>query len=128
MELIAKITVAALLACIMASLLKATAPEATVILSVTAVIVVAGALFTPLRSQIQYICEMLERCGLPQTLLKPLFKTIAIALCVRVGCDVFRDAGNSALGTVLEIAGSVCEIAVSLPILQAVVRLLEMYL
>ena len=128
MAYIGKITILALAACVMASVLKPTAPESTVILSVTAVVVVLAALLTPLQSQMQYIIEILQRCGLPETLLKPLFKTIAIALCVRVGSGIFQDAGNSALGTVLEIAGSVCEIAVSLPILQAVVHLLEAYI
>lgn len=62
--------------------------------------------------------------GLSSDLLVPLYKTVGISLVVRVGGSLCRDAGESALAAVLETAGAVCALLVSLPLLRAVLNLL----
>ena len=49
---------------------------------------------------------------------------VAIALVVKVGAGLCRDAGESALASVVETAGAVCTLLVSLPLLRAVLELL----
>ena len=62
---------------------------------------------------------------LPEQLFQPLLKTVCIALICRTGSDLCRDAGEGALASVLETAGAVAAIVVSLPLFRAVWGLLE---
>ncbi len=53
-----------------------------------------------------------------------MYKTAGIALVVKVGGSLCRDAGESALASAVETAGTVCALLVSLPLLRAVLALL----
>ena len=73
---------------------------------------------------------VLAVCGVAVALLleqlfQPLLKTVCIALICRTGSDLCRDAGEGALASVLETAGAVAAIVVSLPLFRAVWDLLE---
>ena len=57
-------------------------------------------------------------------LLTPLYKTVGIALVVKVGGGLCRDAGESALAAALEFAGTVCALLTALPLLRAVLELI----
>ena len=59
-----------------------------------------------------------------EELFAPLYKTAAIALVVRAGGGLCRDAGESALAAVLETAGTVCALLAALPLMRAVLELL----
>ena len=62
---------------------------------------------------------------LPAELFTPLIKTVGIALLSRTGSDLCRDAGEGAIASVLETAGAVAAIAVSLPLFRAAWELLR---
>lgn len=71
-----------------------------------------------------FLRELSERGGVSHRLLTPLYKTVGIALVVKVGGELCRDAGESALGSVVEMAGAVCALLVALPLLRSVLDLL----
>lgn len=77
----------------------------------------AGELFDFLR-------ELGEQSGISPALLAPLYKTAGIALVVRTGGALCRDAGASALGAVVESAGTVCALLTALPLLREIMRML----
>ena len=58
--------------------------------------------------------------GVSADLFVPLYKTIGIALVVQVGGNLCRDAGESALASVVETAGTLCALLAALPLLRAV--------
>ena len=72
----------------------------------------------------RFLRELGERSGVPEQLFVPLYKTIGIAVVVRVGGELCRDAGESALAAALETAGALCALLASLPLLRAVLTLL----
>ena len=51
--------------------------------------------------------------------------TVGIALVVRVGGDLCRDAGESALASAVETAGSICALLAALPLLRQVLHMLS---
>ena len=51
-------------------------------------------------------------------------ETAGIALVVKVGGGLCADAGESALASVVETAGTVCALAAALPLLRRVAELL----
>ena len=82
------------------------------------------ALAGPAGDLLRFLEELGDLTGVSRDLLSPLCKTCAMALVVRVGGDLCRDAGSSALGALLEGAGAVCAMLAALPLLRAVVNLL----
>ncbi len=61
---------------------------------------------------------------LPLELFQPLIKTVGIALLSRTGSELCRDAGEGAMASVLETAGAVAAVVVSLPLFRAAWELL----
>ena len=114
--------------CVTASLLamvvRRGSPETALLLALGAAAVVLAALADPLAQVLAFAEELGRRSGISEELLAPLYKTVAIALVVRVGGSLCRDAGESALGAVVETAGAVCALLAALPLLRAVLELL----
>ena len=77
-----------------------------------------------LEELLDFLSELGDRSGVSRQLLVPLYKTVGISLVVKVGGDLCRDAGESALASVVETAGSVCALLAALPLLRAVLSLL----
>ena len=63
--------------------------------------------------------ELGSRSGIPRELLVPLYKTVGIALVVKIGGGLCADAGEKALTAVVETAGAVCALGAALPLLEA---------
>ncbi|WP_409970144.1 SpoIIIAC/SpoIIIAD family protein [Bengtsoniella intestinalis] len=65
--------------------------------------------------------------GLSEGLLEPLLKSMGIAVVVKVGSSLCRDANASALGAVVELSGTVCALSVALPLVETVLgKLVEL--
>ena len=118
MELVLRLTVLCLVGALLAVLLRRAGPLA-----------VCGAglalLLEPLSALRDFWEEAAGWGDLPMQLFAPLVKTVGIALVSRTGSDLCRDAGESAVASVLETAGAVAAIWVSLPLFQAAWELLR---
>ena len=114
--------------CVTASLLamvvRRGSPETALLLALGAAAVVLAALADPLAQVLAFAEELGRRSGISEELLAPLYTTVAIALVVRVGGSLCRDAGESALGAVVETAGAVCALLAALPLIQTASSLL----
>ena len=82
-------------------------------------------LLEPLGALRDFLEEAAGWGDLPLQLFTPLVKTVGIALVSRTGSDLCRDAGESAVASVLETAGAAAAIWVSLPLFQAAWELLR---
>ena len=108
---------------LLALVVKRGSPEAALLLTLAAVTAVLLFLGGPLEELTAFLRELGERGGVTAELFEPLYKTVGIALVVKVGGSLCRDAGESALASVVETAGAVCALLVSLPLLRAVLSL-----
>ena len=77
-----------------------------------------------LRELLDFLRELSQLGKMGGELLTPLYKTIGIALVVKIGGNLCRDAGESALAAVIETTGAVCALLVSLPLLRVVLSTL----
>ena len=125
MEQFWKGTILCLIGGIFAALLKKKTPELAVILSATVVIVVGMGIAQTWQSVTAIIETLTQLKSFPQELFAPLLKTVAIALVSRLGSDLCRDAGESAVASMLEICGSFAAIAVSIPLFKAALDMLQ---
>ena len=109
---------------VLALLVRRGSPETALLLALAAAAAVI-ALVVPLVGELWDFLRLLEDyTGVSTELFAPLYKTAAIALVVRAGGGLCRDAGESALAAVLETAGTVCALLAALPLMKAVLELL----
>lgn len=128
MELLVKL--AALSLCVSAvALLLRRSDEALALLLPLAALIVGCALLLPEFAQMQALCSRaLALTGLPAALFTPLAKVIGISLVTRFSCALCADAGQSALSALLGTAGAVCALVCALPLVSALLDLVEGFL
>ena len=74
-------------------------------------------------------CErVLLLTDLPLTLFVPVVKVTAIALVARFSCALCADAGQSALSSLLAAAGTLCALVCALPLMEALLEMVEGFL
>ena len=113
-----------ILAAILSLLLKKSSPQMGLLLVLAASIAVFLFLVGQLRELMNFLRDISLAGGIRQELVAPLYKTIGIALVVKIGGNLCRDAGESALASMIETAGAVCALLVSLPLLRTVLATL----
>ena len=106
-------------------LLQKSHPEIAILLALS----ICGGVLLYSLSGMKAILALLEQMslagGLSEDLLRPLVKTVGIALLSRVGPQLCRDANQGALATVVETAGAFSAIVVAIPLFTAVWELLR---
>ena len=124
MEQVFQVTALCLVGALLAVVVRRGSPELALLLTLAAAAAVLLALAEPVRELMTFLTELGERSGVSEELFVPLYKTVGIALVVKVGGELCRDAGESALAAVVETAGAVCALLAALPLLRAVLSLL----
>ena len=141
MEQVIQVTGLCVVGALLALVVKRGSPETALLLAVGAAVVVALALagvvkelavadtIRPetagvVKELLAFLGELGSASGVSADLFVPLYKTIGIALVVQVGGNLCRDAGESALASVVETAGTLCALLAALPLLRAVLDML----
>lgn len=124
METALQITAVSVLAALLGLLLKKGSPELAMLLTLAAVTAAFLCLTGLLEELMDFLEELSAATGVDGELLVPLYKTIGIALVVKMGGSLCRDAGESALASVIETAGTVCALLVAVPLFRTVLRTL----
>ena len=124
MEQAIQATALCVLAAVLALTVKRGSPETALLLVLGAAVAVLLSLGQALGEAVAFLEELGARSGVPEGLLAPLYKVAGIALVVKVGGGLCADAGESALASVVETAGTVCALAAALPLLRRVAELL----
>lgn len=124
MELSIQAAVLCVTAALLAVVVRRGSPESALLLTLGASAVVLLSLAGSLETLMDFLGQLVEESGLSRELFIPLYKTVGIALVVKLGGSICRDAGESALSSVVETAGAVCALIAALPLLRAVLALL----
>ncbi|MEG1658161.1 MAG: SpoIIIAC/SpoIIIAD family protein [Oscillibacter sp.] len=124
MELVLQVTGICVVGALLAVVVKKGSPELALLLTLGAAVAVLLFLADAMEELVAFLQELGERSGISGDLFVPLYKTVGIALVVKVGGDLCRDAGESALASVVETAGAVCALLVAVPLMRAVLSLL----
>ena len=105
---------------LLAVLLKRTNPDMALLLALAVCGAALLLLAEPLEEIRDFLTQLADGGQLPSELFAPLVKTVGVALVSRTGSDLCRDAGEGAMASLVETAGAVIAILVSLPLFQAV--------
>ena len=115
----------ALTGVVLGLLLRRSAPELGLALS-AAVSLAAGLMALELTGSFGALWETVKvQTGLSPAVLRPVFKCAGMGIVTRLTADMCRDAGQSAAASAVELCGTVCAMAAALPLIQALMEMIE---
>ena len=125
---VVRVAAAALLAALCAVVVRKQVPELAILLAVCG----GGLILLYCSGALEAAAELLDRLaelgGLSPQVLTPMVKTIGIGMVTRLASSLCRDAQESALAGVVELAGTALALAAVLPLMSAVLDLLAQLL
>lgn len=125
MELIVKVTVVCLIAALLAVLLKTSNPELSLLLALSACVIVLAAIISGMERIHDFLDEIVTWSGLTSEIFSPLWKTVGIALVTRIGTELCKDAGENTMASLVETTGAFGAVLVAIPLFQAVWEMLR---
>lgn len=122
---IEKIVGLALVASVLAILVKNFRPEISIGVSVVTVGVLLAMISPYIKTIFNSFTELSEMIGLKGRYLTIIMKTVCVAYISQLGAEICRDAGENAIGTKVEICGKVIIAVMSLPMIFELFRVIE---
>ena len=125
MPSIFRLTAAAILCAVLMPLLRPRAGEFALLLALCACVVLAVSVLRGLGTLLDLVEELAALAEVDPLLLGPLLRTTGISLITGLGAQLCRDAQAGSLALTLELCGGVCAIYAALPLLRAVMNLIQ---
>ncbi len=123
-----KLVALALITALLTLLLRSSRPEQGMILSMLAASLLLLWILQDMAPLLNELQALFQKLPIPGTYWELLLKSLGICLLVQTGAELCRDAGVSALGAKIELAGKVSVLLLCLPffrqLLELVTRLL----
>ena len=117
-----------LVAAVMWIVLSKQSKEYALVLSVGVCCVVLLIMFRFLEPVLELLNQLQTMGNLQPEWLSIMLKAVGIGLVVEIGMLICTDAGNAALGKVLQILGSIAVLWLSIPLMNGLIKLLEQIL
>lgn len=128
MELLFRVTAAAVCTLISCLLLRRTNPELASALSIAAVALILLASLG-LSAGLKELKDLLRgRFGLSETMMQPVLKCVAAGIVSRLTADLCRDASQTAAASAVELAGTLCALGIIMPLLLTMLKMVGDYL
>ncbi len=124
MEVLTRVAVLCVTGAVLALVLKQGNPVAGLLLTLGVTVTVLLFLLRASGELFDFFRELGAESGLSPAVLTPLYKTVGIAFVVRTGGALCRDAGESALASTVETAGTICALLTALPLLREIMDML----
>ena len=124
MEAMVKLAAVGVTAVILSAVLKKNTPELALLLALAAGLWMMSLAAGGLRAAVALMEELAGQAGLPETLLEPVFKTVALSILTRLTAEICRSAGEGGVAAFVETAGAVFALLAALPLMQAAARLM----
>ncbi len=125
MQSLLQVAVIGLLAVIFASILRKNSKELAIVLSLAACALIGVLLVQLAEPVVDFLKKLRNISGLDEALMQPLLKTVGIGLLTQISANVCADAGENAIAKLIEVCGGVLALYVSIPLLEAVLQMME---
>ena len=105
-------------------LLRKSAPELGLALSI-GISVVAAHLAVGLFRDLKQIVDMAgEQTGLSPAVISPVLKCVGIGIVTRLSVELCKDAGQGAIASAVELCGTACAMVTALPLLRTLMEMI----
>ena len=125
METAIKAAAAGVAAVLAALLIKKHNPEMSVAVYLAACAVILLVALGAGKTLVQMVERARKLSGLSGAVLLPVMKCVGIGIIARLGADVCRDAGSASVADGVELAGAFAALLSALPLLSALLTMLE---
>ena len=119
-----QIIVVGIIAVLFATILKKHWGELSLLLGLGTGVIIGIFILKLFRPILDFIEELVSLSHLDPNLLEPVLKCLGIGLLTQICVNICSDSGQSAIGKMIEIAGSVLCLYISLPLFRSVISLL----
>lgn len=116
---------AVMLAVVLSLVLKKQNGEFGLILSLCVCCLVAAAAIQYLRPVIRFVTRLQELTSINSQMLSILLKVAGVSMTAEIAVMVCQDSGNGAMGKALQFLASAVILYISLPMLEALLELVE---
>ncbi len=125
---IMKIIGVAFVTAVTAILLRSTKPELSFAVTVTGIIVILLFLVDSLKGVLTVFSSIAQTTGMNNELLKILLKIVGVGYLTEFGAGVLTDFGSPSIADKVTLGGKIAIVALSLPILQSLLQLINGFL
>lgn len=113
-----------LISLIMIIILKQYKPDFAIYISIVAGIIILFLVMDKLSSVISLLSNIQNKANMNNQFLVILLKITGIAFLTEYASSICKDAGESAIATKIDLGGKILIIAISIPIIQALLELI----
>ena len=124
MDTMVKLAAAGVTAVVLSGVLKKSAPELAVLLTLAAGVWMLAVVADGLGAVVELMKELAGQAGASEELLEPVAKTVALSILTRLAAEICRSAGESGLAAFVELGGTVAALVTALPLMRAVAVLM----
>lgn len=120
-----KIAAAAVTAALFGTVVRRGSPELALLLTVTAGIWILTAVLDGLGAAAAMAERLAQLAQMDAAVAGPVLKTVVVALVTRITAEICRGAGEGGLAAFVETAGTILALTAALPLMAAVLTMLE---
>lgn len=120
-----KIAAAAVTAALFGTVVRRGAPELALLLTVTAGVWILTAVLDGLGAAAAMAERLAQLAQMDAAVAGPVLKTVVVALVTRITAELCRGAGEGGLAAFVETAGTILALTAALPLMAAVLTMLE---
>ncbi len=113
------------LAAVLATLLKRNSKDLALVLTIAACCIIGVLVVRTAEPIVDFLGRLQGMTGLDAELMTPMLKAVGIGLLTEIAAGVCADAGEGAIGKLVELAGGLLALSVALPLLEAVLQMLK---
>ena len=124
MEVVIKCAAAALLSSLVCLLIKRTNPEMSMILSAGAIVIIVAAALGFASSLIELAQAVRNISSGADVLITPVLKCVGIGAVTKISAELCRDSSQSAAAAAVDMAGTLCAIGVSMPLILSMLKMI----
>lgn len=124
MDMMLKCAAVALMATVICLLIKRTNPEMSMLLSTGAIVVILTAAMGFARSITELAALVKTMSDDSDVMIVPVLKCVGIGAVTKISAELCRDASQSSAAAAVDMAGTLCAIGVSMPLIVSMLKLI----
>ena len=125
MDQIFPIAAVALIGSLSALFLKREVKELSLLLSIVTSVILLSLVTAGALEILSLLRQLAETAEISDALLAPMLKVLGIEVVTNLVANICRDAGEGCVASAVELTGAICALYTSIPVIQAVLILIE---
>jgi len=124
MDIVTRIVILGILGAILCLLIRKGSPELALVLAIVVSLLVLAFAVQVAGTIVDFVEALAQAVGLSSAVLTPVIRIVGIGIITRLGADVCKDAGQSAIASAIELAGTIAAMYIVMPLMRTVFEMI----